>query len=336
MIRRKYNLNVCLGIALGTILLTLILGTLQKQFGIFNGADELAIQIAKAIRFKFLNLVMNAITSLGEEMGLMPVLCIVFWLGYTAEAITFLLLLLFGGIINNRMKEFFELVRPPEQRIEWLSHAEGYGYPSGHSQNGMFYSWLVYAFVRDYWYLCLIPAFLMAATRIYLGVHFFSDTVGGLICGFGIAVAATGIYGHVRDLTSIRESIRRSHALKVILSFVLSAIYLVLAWGLSADCKYAGLLAGFFSVYSMLGFRWCSRTPFRTVIMAVLGMVVMLSIRGGLKWILPENDPADYLRYLLVGVALAGSPFVFVKVGLLRKVDETTASEGGVCSETER
>jgi membrane-associated phospholipid phosphatase len=322
MIQRKYDLKICLAVACAAIIIVLFLGTLQKQLGFFNSADELAIEIAKSLRsFIPLTFLMSGITWMGDETGLMIVICIVFWLGYATEAITFLLMLLFGNIINTRMKEFFELARPAKQQISWLARADGYGYPSGHSMVGMLYSWLIYAFTNKYWYLCLVAGLLMAASRIYLGVHFFSDTVGGLICGFGIVVAATGIYGRFRDLTSVRESIRKSFVLNIFLSFALSAIYLILAWGLPGDFRYAGLLAGFFIVYSMLDFRWQSKNAFFSIAIIVIGLVILMAIRIGLSAIFPRNDLGNYCRYFALGLFLAFSPLIFIKLRLLKKVD---------------
>jgi len=324
MVKREYNLNLCLAIGLCAVLLTLVLGALQKQAGVFDGADAAAIRVAKELRFSsLLTSAMRGLTFFGDEMGVTIVICVLYWLGYSTETAGFLVALLFGAIINDRMKDFFELSRPPEHEIEWLSHADGYGYPSGHSHVGMLYSWLIYVLVGKYWYLCLLVALLMAATRIYLGVHYFSDTVGGMLCGFGVAVAATGIYAHIRGLGALRQAIRSSLALKVGLSLSLSTAYLILAWGLSGDFKYAGLLAGFFIVYTTLDFRWRARGPLSISIAIAVGLSFLLAVRGGLKEILPAGQVSDYARYFLTGVLLAGSPFAFVKMRLLEKVEET-------------
>jgi membrane-associated phospholipid phosphatase len=323
MIQRRYNLNICLAIAAAAMVIVFSLGVLQKHFGIFNAADAAAINVSKDLRsFYPLTFLMFGITSMGEETALMIVICVAYWLGYAVESIAFLLMLLFGNIINTWMKDFFELARPDESRIAWLAPAEGYGYPSGHSMTGMLYSWFIYSFANKYWFICLIAALLMAASRIYLGVHYFSDTVGGLICGFGIVVAGTGIYSHVHDMASLRESLKNSLATRVVLSFALSASYLLLAWGQSTAFKHAGLLAGFFIIYLMLGFRWRSRNIFFSIITAVIGLVVVMAIRVGLSRIFPENDLSDYCRYFILGTFLASSPLLFIKMKLLKRLEE--------------
>ena len=323
MIQRKYNLNLCLAIGLGAVMLALTLGALQKQAGIFDSADAAAIQAAKALRsVPLLEEVMKFITFFGDETGITMALCILYWLGFSSEAAMFLLVLLFGNIITGHMKDFFALSRPLEHEIKWLAHADGYGYPSGHTMVGMIYSWLIYSFIEKFWYLCMLAGVAMAASRIYLGVHYFSDTVGGFICGLGIVIASTGIYGQVRELRVARESIRNSTALKVALPLAMSAVYMFLAGGLSGNFQYAGLLAGFFIAYSMLDLKWRPRNaPFMLLTIA-LGLGIFVAARMGLKAILPANYIGNYIRYFFMGILLAGSPLAFVKFGLLQEVED--------------
>jgi undecaprenyl-diphosphatase len=327
MTQRTRNANIHLAAAIGALALVMVLGALQAKSGIFDGADAAAIHTALTLRTPALTFFMRVITAMGDETGLMVVVCAVFWLGYSTEAIVFLLLLLFGNVVNERFKDFFELARPSEDRIAWLSHADGYGYPSGHTQNGMFYSWLVYAFVKKCRYLCLIPVFLLAASRIYLGVHFFSDTAGGFLSGLGVVGVGLAIIGYSRDLGLFRDAIKRSLALKIACSLALSTTYLFFAWGLDPAFKYAGFLAGFFIAYSTIGFRWRSRNALLAPVVVVVGLAILMGVRGGLKAVLPPHDASDYLRYLLSGGFMGISPLLFVKVGLLARVVESGPAE---------
>jgi hypothetical protein len=187
---------------------------------------------------------------------------------------------------------------------------------------GVLYSWLIYSFIEKFWYLCLLVGVAMAASRIYLGVHYFSDTVGGFICGLGVVIAATGIYGQVRELRVARETIRNSIALKIALPLALSAVYLFLARGLGGEFQYAGLLAGFFIVYAMLDLKWRSRNPLLMLLTIAIGLGIFIAAKEGLKVILPANSIGNYVRYFFMGILLAGSPLAFVKLGLLQEVED--------------
>ncbi len=328
MIQRKFNLNLCLAVAVGSILISIILGALQKQYGIFNGVDAAAIEAAKTARIFYpLTFVMYVVSWLGDEMGLTLVICVVYWLGYTTEAFSFLLMLLFGNVLTSHMKEFFELSRPLDREISKLYDSGGYGYPSGHSMAGMLYTWLFYSFIKRYWPLCLSAALLMAASRIYLGVHYFSDTIGGILCGFGVVAVGVGIYSHICGLDSLRERVRNSLALKIALPLALSAIYLFLAWGMEGAPNYAGLIAGVFMIYALLGVRWRMRNPLFAVVGIIIGLVLVVAVKVGLKAILPVGGVSDYFRYFAMGVMLGGSPIVFLKIGLARRIEQEDSGE---------
>jgi undecaprenyl-diphosphatase len=327
MTQRKHNLNLSLAIAVGAILLVIALGAIIKQYHILAPANTAAFQFARSLYSLPLTFVMTAITWFGESMGLMVFISLVFWLGYTTEIVVFMLMVMFGSAIGDHVKEFLEMSRPLTSETPIIGRAKGYGYPSGHSQSGMYYAWLMYAFIGKFWPLCLIPALLLAFSRIYLGVHYFSDTIGGLLLGFGIVAGATGIYGHLRDLRAFQESIRRSPVSRTVLAIVLSTLYLLVAWGNPDSYKYAGFLLGFFVIYPALGFRWRAKNPFFAIIASLIGLVVLLAIQVGARLQLPDNNFIDYLTYFAQGIVLAISPWVFVKIGLLRRKDEGTGAK---------
>jgi membrane-associated phospholipid phosphatase len=322
MVQRKYNLSLCLAIAVGAIALAFALGALRKNTGAFDVVDIRTSEIANSVRSACLTPVMRGITWFGYETGLMVVICIIYWLGYTTEAVSFLLMVLFGLALNSIMKDFFELSRPPDSLISKLDDPGGYGYPSGHGQWGVLYAWLIYSFIEKYWPLCLLPVPLLMISRLYLGVHYLSDTIGGLICGLGLVVGVAGIHGHLRDLSGLRESLRRSLVLKVLLSFALSGIYFGLACITPEAFKYfslSGFLFGFILTYSMLEVRWRPRNLPLTIAVAVIGLAIMIGMRLGLAAILPENNLGKYCRYFVIGVYLAASPLLFLRMRLLTR-----------------
>ncbi|RJP15629.1 MAG: phosphatase PAP2 family protein [Candidatus Abyssobacteria bacterium SURF_5] len=322
MIQRRYNLNYSLATAVGAIVLVIVLGALMKQYHILAPANVAAFQFVKSIQSLPLTIVMTVITWFGDAMGLMIFISVVFWLGYATEIVIFMLMVMFGSAISEHLKEAFDLHRPVSSEIPVIGKAKGYGYPSGHSQSGMYYAWLLYAFIGKYWPLCLIPALVLAFSRIYLGVHYFSDTVGGLLLGFGIVAGAMGTYSHLGGLEHFQNSVRQSPIARTIVAIALSVVYLFVAWGQADAFKYGGFLLGFFLIYPALGFRWRARNPFFAVIASVIGLAVLLAIQvfGAMK--LPDTNFVDYLTYFVQGIVLAVSPLVFLKMRLLRRINE--------------
>lgn len=83
--------------------------------------------------------------------------------------------------------------RPRPDSAMWLVTEHGFSFPSGHSMNGMVFfgllAFLVLRTVKDgklkRWLagVLMIMPYIMAFTRLYLGVHYLSDVLAGLAAG---------------------------------------------------------------------------------------------------------------------------------------------------------
>jgi membrane-associated phospholipid phosphatase len=115
----------------------------------------------------------------------------------------FLLSILSGGIFVFPLKNFFDVTRPDGGLAETL----GSSFPSGHTTIATIFSvCLMYSFnnylkgTRKIVFnlLCIMNIALVGLSRIYLGVHWFSDVVSGVILGALVSCLVIFISNHVR------------------------------------------------------------------------------------------------------------------------------------------
>ena len=98
-------------------------------------------------------------------------------------------------ILNQLLKRILQRPRPTELRIV---EETGYSFPSGHSMVSMaFYGYLIYLIYRYIknkyvkWTLITILSILICLigiSRIYLGVHYTSDVLGGFLLSISYLV----------------------------------------------------------------------------------------------------------------------------------------------------
>ncbi|PKA04723.1 acid phosphatase [Leptospira ellisii] len=101
--------------------------------------------------------------------------------------------LLTSGILNGLLKGWLESPRP---NLPWNGPGKleefAYGFPSGHVQTSVVVWGLIFIHSRSKWIraLAILIALSMPFSRMYAGVHFAGDTLGGLVLG-GIGLAVT-------------------------------------------------------------------------------------------------------------------------------------------------
>lgn len=96
-----------------------------------------------------------------------------------------------GELMNRLVKEFFQRARPTF--AEPFIIAQDFSFPSGHAMLSLIvYGMLAYTLClhfRKPWqriliiFACALLVILIGISRLYLGVHYFSDIVGGFAAG---------------------------------------------------------------------------------------------------------------------------------------------------------
>ena len=118
-----------------------------------------------------------------------------------------------GGLLNLQLKAYFARARP--ELAEALRDAHGYSFPSGHAMGSTIVfgalCYLAFRVIRTWRWRAVALAFnctmilAIAASRIYLGVHWISDIGAGIAGGLIWLVATTVAYETFRRIRLVRS-----------------------------------------------------------------------------------------------------------------------------------
>lgn len=156
--------------------------------------------IQEYIRRDFLNPIVTFITGLGDAgwFWILLSVLLLFSKKYRKIGFTGLLALLIGFLITNLwLKNAVMRIRPYET-VEGLTligrKALDFSFPSGHSTASMAASCVYLAQMPGKFG---IPAFLLGIcicfSRLYIGIHYPTDVLAGMLIGFAAALAAIWI-----------------------------------------------------------------------------------------------------------------------------------------------
>lgn len=173
-------------------------------------ADAQAQMIARRLVSPRMTSVMQTISMFGTLPALVSLsLIVIAWLLKVKShrrLYAFVATMAGGALLNALMKLYYHRARPDSP----LVMAHGYSFPSGHSMGSMcFFGSLAYVifFTIERRHVlrivavvaCALAVLAIGASRIYLGVHYFTDVVAGYAAGLGwMAVCFTGVEAWVR------------------------------------------------------------------------------------------------------------------------------------------
>ena len=164
---------------------------------VFQFDSSILLWIQNNLRTGFLDPIMKAFTMLGDH-GLI-------WIAITLAllivrktrplGVICAVSMVIGLIVTNLIiKNWAARIRPYElipglQCIVPL--AKDYSFPSGHATNSLACAWVLFRKTpKKYGVPALILAILISLSRLYVGIHYPTDVLGGAVIGIGSACLA--------------------------------------------------------------------------------------------------------------------------------------------------
>jgi membrane-associated phospholipid phosphatase len=279
----------------------------------------------------WLDWLMLGLTSLGSENFYLMALPLLYWCWDRKKTLYVGAAFLVSISLNDIVKTIFLHPRPdPAKLLPGISELaaryapQSPGFPSGHSQGSIaFWGTLVLFFRERAVKAALVLLILLVSySRIYLGVHFMGDVIGGLVIGLA-CLAATIPVIHVTG--------KRYHAIHpAVVIAALLIIPIALYLFVPGDRLYAdmgtisGFLIGAYLAEDRIRFNPRNRLPYQ-IAKILLGIAGLAAIRFGLKAVLPDIPAAGFIRYWLIGAWVSiGAPYLFSRISPLRGDEEAS------------
>lgn len=257
-----------------------------------------------------LDSIFELITMLGEDLFFIIVVALFYWCINKSFGYKLAFAYLTCGAFNTIIKEIVKFPRPigyegvKSSRVET---AGGYSFPSGHTQQSTsLFTTLMIVFKRKWLYIVGVLAILLVGfSRMYLGVHWPTDVIGGLVIGIVWTIFAIKLFDWSKEKgRPVLLGVLVIPMLMCIFLFQTATYYkavgtLTAVWiGYIVEDKYIN--------YQTKAIWW------KQIIKLVIGFLGIILIKVYIKKLLPSSIYSDFLRYALLGIWLTViSPIIF-------------------------
>lgn len=179
----------------GILALMVLSGHLHSPFGSETGIMDFAYHLqGNSIWVVFFTAFTNAFGDIGGMITAAIVFVILFFfLHQKTGALWFGLLTVGATLTNTGIKDTVKRARPDLHRLAAFAHEGGMSFPSGHSVFGtLLFGCIFFIFVKKLKRMdqkivlgtaALLLIFLIMFSRVFVGVHYPSDTLGGFLEG---------------------------------------------------------------------------------------------------------------------------------------------------------
>lgn len=238
----------------------------------------------------------RVLTLLGTNWGILLVVGLALWLWGRQVAYALLAVVAVDGILKTATNRLLHVPRPDAPGLVKYEHVDLGSFPSGHvSTAAGLWAFLAYR-RRVSWILAGAVILLVGLSRLYLGVHFVADVVGGILLAVIVVVLVQWLWPPLRDWLA-----RRSFGFWIATSIV----------------ALAGVVAGTFFYFGGNPYRWRAG-----------GLVAGLAIALPLEYRYVRYRPGDVSTGRKVAMVLVGTAGIAVMAAIDQLTGEWSNSLG--------
>lgn len=299
------------------------------------------IQFVQSFSNSFFDTIFKYITMLGNEIFYLILIPVIYLCIDKITGLNLITFYLISSISNTYLKDIFHTLRPSPEKVRVLIEESSYAFPSNHSQGAVVFWGYLFSKAKKIWIkiLLLIIIFLISLSRIYLGVHFLIDILGGWLIGFLILIVLLLIikkyrvweilskydkryinnerFSNDKEYLSYKVYFYHNYlipTLIIIIPLILFFIYPTYSTG-----QILGVISGIVFGAILEG-RYVKFNPkaklYIQIMKIILALAVAMIIRIGLERILPPADFSTYIRYFIMGFWLTFlMPLIIKKAG---------------------
>jgi membrane-associated phospholipid phosphatase len=284
-----------------------------------------AILILQSRSYPVLDWILIGVTFLGTEEFYMLLLPVLVWCLDKKAGLRIALLVLLSTYLNQTAKAICQSPRPDPEVVRWMTSADGWGFPSGHAQTttalfGYLASWMrPVSWASLLWAVPLLVSF----SRVYLGVHYPHDVVGGALAGLALLyLFRWSVHGRpARWWEQLGAGTQC-----VVLGFTTIGLA---APGASAHAVTAmGSLLGMGcgAIWDRHTMHFSPRATLKRQLRKLgVGVSLLLLVYVAGKVLLPDTMALRFARYAVLGLVATGSvPWLFVRWGWGQTTAERT------------
>ncbi len=270
------------------------------------------LQFFEQIRTEPLTLLMTTITIMAESLFIVAILAGLYWCVDKIKSKRLAWFVLFNFVGNGMIKNLIQMPRPFDLGVVKPIRAEtatSFSFPSGHTQTATsFWSGAMLVLRTKGMYVmgsCII--LLTALSRVYLGVHWPMDVLGGIFFGVIFTLLANKLLGD-------KGEIRPAHVIGVSIVVLLVMIFKVDADLYKGAAALWGMTCGAYIEQKYIQFEavqnW--RIQLKKILIGFGGLVLIYLI---LSKVLPAVKIVKMIKYALLLLWItAGAPFIFKKL----------------------